>query len=269
MVCQTCRTMGRLGGLLLIALAAMACLDAPASARITASDAAATRAYLEARIALQRTAMSDEPSELKAIAALEAQVKAECPDVLTGAPPRVKGEKTNQSEYEISDELLIAGFGAGGHVEHPADVRFARTVRRLRWSNSKLTRLLRSLAIEQAEQSAISLPNLSSDMKFWVASGYTTVSPGTKAFLHRFAVVSSMTVIESEPHEPVSDFLHPNALVAHRLKPYENHADRLLAVKALPPEPKLTELSYPGLKPLVEAVGKVFVALGRSPTPAP
>jgi hypothetical protein len=261
--------MRRLGGILLIALAAMACLGAPAVARITASDAAATHAYLEARIALQRAAMAEEPSELKAITALEAQVKAECPDVLTGAPPHVKGEKTNQSEYEISEELLIVGFGAGGRVEHPADARFARTVRRLRWSNPKLTRLLRSLAIEQAEQSAIALPNLCSDTKFWVASGYTAVSPDTKAFLHRLEVVSSITTIESEPHEPVSDFLHPNALVAHRLKPYENHADRLLAAKALPPETKLTELSSPIVRPLVEAVGKVFVALGRSPTPAP
>jgi hypothetical protein len=97
------------------------------------------------------------------------------------------------------------------------------------------------------------------------------VSPDTKAFLHRLEVVSSITTIESEPHEPVSDFLHPNALVAHRLKPYENHADRLLAAKALPPETKLTELSSlssPIVRPLVEAVGKVFVALGRSPTPA-
>jgi hypothetical protein len=120
--------MRRLGGILLIALAAMACLGAPTVARITASDAAATHAYLEARIALQRAAMAEEPSELKAITALEAQVKAECPDVLTGAPPHVKGEKTNQSEYEISEELLIVGFGAGGRVEHPADARFARTV---------------------------------------------------------------------------------------------------------------------------------------------
>jgi len=90
-------------------------------------------------------------------------------------------------------------------------------------------------------------------------------SAGTKAFLHRLNVVSSITLIESEPHEPVSDFFNPEALVAHRLKPYEDRADRLLARKAFPPEAKITN---PALRPFLEAVGKVYVALGRSPAPA-
>jgi hypothetical protein len=75
-------------------------------------------------------------------------------------------------------------------------------------------------------------------MEFWVASGYTAVSAGTKRFLHRLRVVSSITLIESEPHEPVSNFFDLNALVAHRLKPYEDHADQLLARKALPTKVK-------------------------------
>ncbi len=256
--------MRRFSSLLLVTLAAMACSGAPAVARVTASDAAATHAYLEARIALRRAEAATAPAELKAIAALEAQVKTGCPGVLAGAPPHVKGEKTNESQHEVSEELLSVGFGAGGHVQHPADARFAKTVRHLRWSNPKLTRLLRSLATEQAEQSAIPLPELCPDMKFWVASRYTAVSAGTKRFLHRSSQVASITQIESEPHESVTDIFNLNALVAHRLKPYENHADRVLARKALPPEVKITN---PALRPFLEAVGKLFVALGRSPTP--
>lgn len=238
---------------------------APAVARVTASDAAATHAYLEAKIVLQRAEVAAAPAELKAIGALEAQVKTECPGALAGAPPHVKGEKTNESQYQVSEELLSAGLGAGGDVEHTADARFARTVRRLRWSNPKLTRLLRSLALEQAKQSAIPPPELCADMKFWVASGYTAVSPGTRQYLQRLKVVASTTLIESEPHEPVSDFFHLNALVEHRLMPYENHADRLLARKAIRPE---ANLNNPALRPLLEAAGKVFVALGRTPAPA-
>jgi hypothetical protein len=257
--------MRRLSWLLLITLAAMACSVAPAVARVTVRDAAATHAYLEARIALQRTIGATGATELKAIEALEAQVKVECPGVLAGAPPHVKGEKTNQSTHEVSQELLSVGFGAAEHVAHPADARFARTVRRLRWSNRELTRLLRSLAIEQAAQSAIPLPNLCADMKFWVTSGYTAVSAGTKQFLHRHDVVSSITLIEPEPNEPILNLFNLNALVAHRLKPYEDHADRLLARRALPQEVKITD---PSLTPLFEAVGRVFLALGRSPAPA-
>jgi hypothetical protein len=129
---------------------------------------------------------SGEPAELKAIGVLEAQVKAECPGVLSGAPPHVEGEKTNQSQNEISEELLSVTLGTPEHLEHLAYARFARTVLRLRWSNSRLTKLLHSLAIEEAEQSAIPPPNLCSDLRFWVASGYTAVSAGTKRYLHRF-----------------------------------------------------------------------------------
>jgi len=265
LLCQTCRSMGRLSCLFLFTLAAIMASAAPAVARVTTGDAAATHAYLEARIVLQRAEVALEPAELKAIGVLEARVKAECPGVLTGAPPHVKGEKTNESQYQVSEELLNAGFGAGGDIEHPVDARFASTVRRLRWSNPKLTRLLRSLALEQAKQSAIPPPELCADMKFWVASGYTAVSPGTKQYLQRLRVVSSITLIESEPHEPVTDIFNLDALVAHRLMPYENHADRLLARKAIRPEANLTN---PALRPLLEAAGKIFVALGRTAAPS-
>ncbi len=252
--------------LFVLTLVALLCLEAPATARVSASDVAATHDYLEARIALRRAAaVAGKQAELKTISVLEVQVKAECPGVLAGAPPHVKGEKTNQSELEVSEELLSGTFGAAERLAHPAYARFARTVRRLHWSNPRLTRLLRSLAIEQTEQSAIPPPELCSDLKFWVASGYTAVSVGTKRFLHRLSVVSSITQIESEPHEPVADFFNLNALVAHRLKPYEDGADHLLARKALPPDAKLTN---PALRPFLEAVGKVYVALGRSAAPA-
>lgn len=231
-----------------------------AFARIAASDATATHSYLEATVARRRAQEAAAPAALEAIQALAARVKAECPGVLAGAPPHVKGEKTNHSETEISDELLSVGFGAGAPVEHPADARFAKTVRRLRWSKPKLTRLLRSLALEQAEQSAIALPDLCTDMKYWVASNYTATSAGTKRFLHRQNVVSSTTFIDPEPNEPAANFFKPAAIVAYRLKRYETHADRLLARKAFPPEVKITN---PAVRPLLEAVGSIYAALGR------
>lgn len=250
---------------LFIVLAGAVCSAAPALARVGASDAAATHGYLEAKIAWQRVAMANEPAALNAITALATRVHAECPGVLAGAPPHIKGEKTNQSEVEVSQELLAVAFGASDDVQHPADERFSTRVRRLHWSNSKLTKLLHSLAAEQAAQSGIPSPDLCADLKFWVASGYTTASASTKLFLHRMMVVSSITVIESEPHEPVADFFDLDALVAYRLKPYEDHTDRLLAKKAFPPEAKLTD---PAVRPFLEAVGNVYKAVGRLPAPA-
>jgi hypothetical protein len=128
-----------------------------------------------------------------------------------------------------------------------------------------LTKLLRSLAIEQAEQSAIRPPNLCSDLKSWVASGYTMTSPGTKRYVQRLKVVSSTTLIEPEPHEPATPGADLNTLVAYRLKPYEDHAEHRLARKALPPEDKLTG---PAAKPFLDAAGRVLAALGRPPSSA-
>lgn len=256
--------MRRFGVALLVTLVAMVCWVATAAARANTGDAAATHAYLEAKIALHRATANQEPAELKAIAALEAQVKAECPRVLAEAPPS-DDAKANRSERAILDEVTAATVGAAEHVGHSAAARFARIVRRLRWSNPKLTKLLRSLAVEQSVQSAIPTPDLCADLKFWVASGYTAVSAGTKRYLHRLSAVASITTIEAEPHEPALDILDLNALVAYRLRPYEDRADRLLARKALRTEAKgaATEL-----KLLLEAIDRLDVALGRSPDAA-
>jgi hypothetical protein len=255
--------MRRLNGLALLTIGVMACLVAPALARVGANDAVATHDYLEARIALHRTMTAAETrSELKVIVALATQVKTECPNVLVGAPPHVKGEKTNQADLEVSEELWSVPFSAAEHVAHPADTRFARSVRGLHWSNRKLTKLLHSLALEQAEQSAIPPPNLCSDLKYWVASGYTAVSADTKQFLHRQKVVSSITQIEPEANEPLSNLFNLDALVARRLKPYEDHTDQLLVKKAFLPEAKPTN---PAFRPLFEAIGEVYTALGSPP----
>jgi hypothetical protein len=81
--------------------------------------------------------------------------------------------------------------------------------------------------------------------------------------------VDSITQIESEPNEPASFLFNLNALVAHRLKPYEDHADRLLARKALPPEPKIIDpAELKALGPILEAVGAVQAALGLRPPSA-
>ena len=241
----------------------MTCSSASAQARASADDAAATHAYLEATIAMKQALAAEVPAELQGITAFGERIKADCPDVLSGAPPQVKDEPTNESDFQISLEVTFATLGAAEDVQHHALARYATTVRRLRWSNLRLTKLLRSLATEQAVQSAIPSPNLCADLRFWVTSGYTAVSPGTKEFQHRLTAVSSITVIEHEPHEPPTNFLNPQAVVAYRLKPYENRADRQLAEKALP-SGKKTES---GSKRLLEAAARVYAVIGRPVAP--
>ncbi len=213
---------------------------------------------------MKRALVADVPAEVQGIVAFEEQVKADCPNVLSGAPPRIKDEPTNESDFQISLEVTFATLGVAEDVEHHVLARYAATVQRLRWSNRRLTKLLRSLAREQAVESTIPSPNLCSDLRFWVASGYTAVSPGSKEFQRRLTAVSSITVIEHEPHEPATNLLNPSAIVAYRLKRYESRADRRLDEKTLSTETKDAELAS---KPLLEAVDQIDADVGRPQAP--
>jgi hypothetical protein len=241
-------------------------LPASAGARIFPGDRAATHAYLQAVLAERRATATAGSASIAATEALAAQVKRECPGVLAGAPPHSKDEPVSDATREIDGEIVDATFGAAERVVHPILETFDRTVSRLRWSSRKLTRLLRSLAREAAVQSGIPTPDLCSDLRYWVASGYTKLSAGTVAYEREHSVADSITLLEPEPHEPTEDIFNTTALIRDRLKPYEDHRDKALAHKAFPPSSTLTD---PRLKPLLEALSSVNAALGRTPAQPP
>ncbi|HEY7933068.1 MAG TPA: hypothetical protein VID48_04515, partial [Solirubrobacteraceae bacterium] len=227
---------------------ASVCPAGAASAHVSGTDAAATHAYLESRLALRHAEAVHASAELDAVDALAESVKAQCPAVL-------KDEPESASGGEISIELADAIFGAAERVGHTVAERYYKTVRRLRWSNPRLTKLLHDLALEQAEQSGVPAPPLCADLKFWVGSAYTATSATTKHYLQRRNDISAITTIAPEPHEkPFEDFLQPGRLIAHRLSRYEDHTDRLLAKKVFPS--KEASSTSPAEAPFVEAVGR-------------
>ena len=211
---------------------------------MSATDAAVTHAYLKSRLALRGAEVVHASAELNAVDALAETVKAECPAVLQDEPESASGG-------EISIELADATFGAAERVEHAAVERFYKTVRRLRWSNPRLTKLLHDLALEQAEQSGIAAPPLCADLKFWVGSGYTATSSATKRYLQRRNEIEGSAI--------------PERLLAHRLSRYEDHTDQLLAKKVFPS--KEASSTSPAEAPFVEAVGRVYEALGTKKRP--
>src|SRR5258707_3137116 len=184
--------MRRIGLIAFVIAAGCATVPASSTARVARRDASATHVYLEAVLAEGREMASTGTAQVKAIEALATQVKTECPGVLAGAPPHNKGEEVDESTREIDDEVVGAAFGAAERVAHPIVAKFARKVERLRWSNRALTRLLRSLAREAAVQSGIPAPNLCADLKYWVASGYTSLSQGTVIYAKRRRMASSI-----------------------------------------------------------------------------
>jgi hypothetical protein len=238
-------------------------LVSSASATPNAKDVAATHAYLEAKIVERHAPAGAMRDAIQATEAFAAKVKLECPDVL-GAMPRGEAEPKGTSRGEIGEELTFAAFQPGEHLDHAALAHFYQKVRGLRWTNHKLTKLLHSLALEADEQSRLAPPPLCADLKFWVASDYTETSPETKSFVKRVDAISSIATIEPEPQsEPHGEnFLNSEGLVEHRLKRYEDHADRLLALKAFPRALKLTD---PRVEALFTALGKVNEAVGFKP----
>jgi hypothetical protein len=250
----------RLAGLVICAL--LLAFAAQASANVSARDANATHAYLEAKLAERRAVAGTAAAGVQAIEALAGQLRLECPGVLIGMPKPGRGKLPSGPEAEVTDELAVAVFGSDERVEHPALARFYDRVRHLRWSNGKLTRLLHSLALEQDEQSSLAPPPLCADLRFWVASGYIAVSPQTHMYRQRIRAISEITTIESEPDEKgLEDIFNLDSLVAHRLKPYEARSDRALARRAFPPEPGIANLG----SSLLRAVDDVYEALGVTP----
>lgn len=245
--------------LLSAALIVSICAAGVASARVSRTDAAATHAYLRATLALRRANAAAGSAVLNAVDALAQTIREECPDVLQDEP------RETESGGEISIEVADAIFGTAERVDHAANERFYKTVRRLRWSNPRLTKLLHELALEQAEQSGVPPPPLCADLKFWVASGYTTTSTATKQYLRRLDEISAITTITAEPHEkPFEDFLQPERLIAHRLSRYENETDRLLAKEVFPSKEASTS---PAEAPFIEAINRVYQALGTNKQP--
>ena len=215
-----------------VALTALAatvalCAASSATAAITKSDSAATHAYLQAKLALMKGEAQTGTSSLKALEALAARLRGECPQILAGTPLADQNSQRNAATDDLSQELIGAMFAPGENAGHALSARFYRSVRHLRWSNRKLTKLLRSLALEADLETGLQAPNLCADIRFWVTSGYTQASAATTLYVHEVERISSTATIEFHPNEgPVTG---SEDVVAKRLKPYEDPADRRLA----------------------------------------
>ena len=196
--------MRRLGTASLLAVAIVALFSAPAGARARPGDVAATRAYLNAQYVEVRAAAATYRGGIKSVEALGARVQAECPGVLAAAPHSTSG---NASVTEASEEVFAAILRTPERAAHAAYQRFARAVGHLHWSNSTLTRLVHSSALERATQSAIPAPNLCADMQSWAASGYRTVSPATAHYLHLLTGANAGSATGSDPAKTIPRLL--------------------------------------------------------------
>lgn len=188
--------MVRTGVLALVWVAATA---TPASASPPSSaDMAATQTLARATNTLVSAASPDISRGVAAVKSYANQVAAECPAVAAGSP---QNHDSEQLDFEVAGALTVTGY----HVAAAPIAVFARAVKRLHWSNGRLTRAVRTFATKLQGLSTLAVPNLCGDLHTWVASGYATLPSTTAQFVQSY----DATDIEAEESPEIVRLARP------------------------------------------------------------
>jgi hypothetical protein len=176
---------------------------------------AATRAYLEAELALAHAEAGGYAEKVSVLNELAARIAAECPNVAATAKAH-EGRELQDMEVETATSVLMVQFGRARY----GLARFVSIAPSLRWSSRRLTSLAHRVARADAEL-LLPVPNLCADWKSWVASGYSSLPSMTQEFLNE------IPVIEAGYSEGEGESWGEQ--ISHLLAPYEDRADRRLA----------------------------------------
>jgi hypothetical protein len=206
---------------LAVALSAGTATASAKSTRVTPADFAATHAYLFALYQFRQAAKGDGRADQAGVRALVEQVSSQCPNVLTGMP-------ATKALLEISQEIFLEVAQTFVQPQRNATIAFAKKVRRLRWSNRKLTYYIRGSAAEARANAELVAPEICSDARALAASGFQAVSASTTRFLQQVNAANSKVDITS-PGE--SGNLEED--IMRMLKPYERPDEQTLIPRPL------------------------------------
>jgi hypothetical protein len=199
-------------------LALVVALVVPAGAQ-AAGDVAATHTYIRANNALARASLARIHAGQAAIDALDHKISAECPRAGAGAP-------ISQASFPMSEEVSVALWSVSWATGAPSIRAFARAVKPLRWSNARITRIVRRYAAALQEMANIPLPNLCADVRAFAASNFTAVPASITALDSRVLAIELETV--------------PQKLLA----PFERNGDRALAARTEGLEHEFAEAEF-------------------------
>jgi hypothetical protein len=145
-------------------------------AHAATQDVLSTQVYIHEDHVLQLAEKASLPASRTVADALISQVNSQCPNIMAGAPH-------NNETADVGEEILGSVLVTLSGPEDQANIKFARRVDSLRWSNRKLEDTVRSYATELKAQARLSMPNLCAALKAWVASGYTTLPASSVHFV--------------------------------------------------------------------------------------
>jgi len=188
----------------------------PATAISTPQDVASTHAYIRANYVFARASEAETGPVQANVEALNQKLAQECPDVGSGSP---QNEESQLLSYEVVVALWSSSYGTdAGPIG-----TFVDTVRRLRWSNPRLTHAVQTYARGLHELATLQMPDLCDDVSAWKASDFKTVPATTPGLDQR---------VEAIDAKPI-----PSQLFA----PYEQPAERPILARTARLETKLLQ----------------------------
>jgi hypothetical protein len=140
-----------------------------------AGDVAATRAYVEADYRLVRVSRANLSASEGSIRALVHRTVSECP--LAG-----EGSYVNHAANEVSEEVIGTLVTTAYRPDVSAIDAFVRAIKRLRWSDHRLTRIVRGYIVKLENLAALAPADICGDTKAFAAGGFQTAPEGTARF---------------------------------------------------------------------------------------
>ncbi|HEY5193636.1 MAG TPA: hypothetical protein VIJ39_07160 [Solirubrobacteraceae bacterium] len=160
---------------------------APATALATSHDVASTHAYIRANYAFTRATKAKVKAAQANIEAITHKLGQECPNVGAGSPQ-------NEESQHLSYEVVVALWSASYTTDAGPIHTFANAVRRLRWSNPKLTHMAQRYATSLQALATLQTPNICSDVTAWKANGFKAVPATTIQLDRRVEGIEAKTI---------------------------------------------------------------------------
>jgi hypothetical protein len=163
----------------LLLIAALALVAAPASALAGSGNAATTQTYVQANLKLVQSGVSKLGQGRAALHSAGRRIEGECKNAAFDSPQ-------NPQSTELSNEIIGAIVLPTLQTGKPDLLKFISAAGGLRWSNSRLTSAIRAYVGKLKVMATLAPPNVCADVRAWVASGYTTLTPSTIQFDKQF-----------------------------------------------------------------------------------
>jgi hypothetical protein len=194
-------------GCVFLLTAVLALAAVPASALAGSGNAATTQAYVQANLKLVQSGVAKLGQGRAALQSARRRTEGECKNAAFNSPQ-------NPESTELSNEIIGSIVLPTLQIGKPDLLKFISAAGGLRWSNSKLTSAIRVYVGKLKVMATLAPPNVCADVRAWVASGYTTLTPSTIQFDKQF--MPNWVAVGETPTSLLTPFAAPSQKAALR-----------------------------------------------------